>query len=381
MRLLFVTNFCPHYRVRTFEELARRIDVEFVFFSAGDEWYWEQRHGRQAGRFPHEYLRGFQVTPWMRVTPKLLRILWRYDGDVILKCITGRFALPVSLLIAKLRKRPFVLWTGIWAHPRTPFHRLTYPITRLVYGLADAIAVYGEHVKRYLVSIGVDEAKIFIAPHAVDNEMYNRSVSLEERDALRERLGLAGRRVVLHVGRLEAVKGVDQLVRAFARSAPADATLVLAGEGSLRDTLEAQAQALGIANRVLFAGYVSPADTVPLYAIAEVLVLASVGVREGRELWGLVVNEAMNQSCPVIATMAVGAAAGGLVRHGVNGEVIPEGDVGALGGALQRVLSDAGYRAALRAGARRTIETWDNSRMVDGFIAAARYARARRART
>src|SRR5207249_4212309 len=125
MRFLFVTNFCPHYRVRTFETLAQRADVRFVFFSAGDEWYWEQKHGRRHGDFPHEYLQGFHITPWVRVTPRLIPIVWRYDGDVILKCITGRFALPVTLLIAKLRRKPFVLWTGMWQHPGTLFHVLS----------------------------------------------------------------------------------------------------------------------------------------------------------------------------------------------------------------------------------------------------------------
>ncbi len=378
MRFLFVTNFCPHYRVRTFEILARRADVRFVFFSAGDEWYWDQRHGRQTGDFPHEYLKGLSLTRWFRVTPRLLPIVWRYDGDVILKCITGRFALPVTLIIAKLRGKPFVLWTGMWRHPRTLFHVLTYPVARLVYHLSDAVVVYGEHVKRYLVSLGVDPRKIFIAPHAVDNQSYNRAVSVAEIQALRDRLGLGDRRVVLFVGRLEASKGLETLLEAFATLRRADTALVLVGEGTRAQHLRDRAEQLGIADRVVFTGYVPKLETVPFYALADVFVLPSVTVPAGRETWGLVINEAFNQGTPVVATTAVGAAMGGLVQPGRNGEVVAEREVAPLASALERILSDGTLRARLSRGAREVVAAWDDGRMADGFLAAVRYAAARR---
>ena len=62
------------------------------------------------------------------------------------------------------------------------------------------------------------------------------------------------------------------------------------------------------------------------YAGSDVVVVPSVPTRDFLEPWGLVVNEAMNQGVPVIATDAVGAAAGGLVRHERNGLVVPAGD-------------------------------------------------------
>jgi glycosyltransferase involved in cell wall biosynthesis len=374
MRLLFVTNFCPHYRVRTFEILAGRADVQFVFFSAGDEWYWGQKHGPQRGAFPHEYLWGFPITRWVRVTPKLLRILWSYDGDAILKCITGRFALPVSLLIAKVRRKPFVLWTGMWQHPKTAFHALTYPMTRLIYRFADAIVVYGEHVKQYLVSIGVAPRKIFVAPHAVDNSAYNRLVSEDERQALRRRFVLGERRVALYVGRLEASKGVEALLEGYAGVRIPHTVLVIVGDGSLRVRLERLATELGISERVVFTGYMGPADTVAFYSLADVLVLPSVTVRAGKEPWGLVVNEAMNQGTPVVATTAVGAAMGGLVQPGRTGEVVPERDAGALAGAIRRIIGDSVYRQQLSEGALQVIRGWDNDQMIDGFLQAVAYA-------
>jgi len=367
MEIAFITNICPHYHIKTFEVLAHYYDVDYCFFSAGDEWYWEQKHGMRMGEFRYKYLPGFHLGR-TRVTPSLVTRLWQGNYDVFVKCITGRFALPATFLIAKLRRRPFVLWTGMWMHPQTLFHRLSFPVTRYIYHHADAIVVYGEHVKRYLVGLGVKAEKVFIAAHAVDNDLYSRSVSEEEKAALRDRLGLSSApKVVLYLGRLEESKGLCYLIEAFAMLPRDDTVLIFVGDGGWRARLEAQSQRRGLAGSVRFPGYVPPGETLPYYALADVFVLPSVTVPAGKEPWGLVVNEAMNQGVPVVATDAVGAAAGGLVQDGANGFVVHERDSVALSQAIERILSDRELRHRMSQNARRIVAEWDNERMVEGF--------------
>jgi glycosyltransferase involved in cell wall biosynthesis len=369
-KIAFVVNICAHYRVQTFETLACYHDVDYYFFSAGDEWYWQQEHGVRAGNFHYEYLPGFRLGR-TRVTPTLPWKLWRGNYDVYIKCITGRFALPITYLIARLRRRPFILWTGIWMRLQTPFHRLAWPLTRYIYHHADAIVVYGEHVKRYLMSEGVPGKRIFVAAHAVDNEAYNRPVSEEEKQALRQQLNIApGKKIVLYLGRLVEEKGLPYLLEAFALLQRDDAVLVLVGTGPEKARLERLAQELGIAANVLFVGYVPPERTVPYYSISWVYVLPSVTAPYFKEPWGLVVNEAFNQGVPVIATDAVGAAAGGLVQDGVNGFVVPERDRVALAQALQRILDGPNLRERFSQNARQIIAGWNNERMVMGFLQA-----------
>ena len=378
MNIAFITNICSHYRTKTFEILARYYDVAFYFFSAGDEWYWQQQHGVRAGDFHYEYLPGFRLGR-TRVTPTLPWKLWRGDHDVYIKCINGRFALPVTYLITRLRGSPFILWTGIWMRLQTPFHRLAFPVTRYIYRHADATVVYGEHVKHYLVGEGVPAERIFVAAHAVDNGVYSREVSEEEKAALRQKLGIASeQKVVLYLGRLEEVKGLPYLLEAFASLQRDDAVLVLAGMGSQRSRLERFAHEKGMADHVHFAGYIPPEEAVPYYALAWVYVLSSVTLSTGRELWGLVVNEAFNQGLPVIATGAVGAAAGGLVQDGINGFVVPERDSAVLAQALQRILDDHALREQMGQNARRIIAKWDNERMVLGFRQAIEFVAQRR---
>ena len=367
MKVAFVTNICAHYRVKTFETLARYYNVDYYFFSVGDEWYWQQQHGARTGNFHYEYLPGVRLGR-TRFTPTLPWKLWRGNYDVYIKCINGRFALPVTYLIARLKRKPFILWTGIWMRLQTPFHRLAWPLTRYIYRHADAIVVYGEHVKRYLMSEGVPDERIFVAAHAVENEVYNRVVSEDEKQALRQQLDIASyRKVILFLGRLEEVKGLTYLLEAFASLRRDDAVLVLAGTGSEKGRLQRLSQELGIAENLRFAGYVPPEKTILYYAVAYVYAFPSITMPYGKETWGLVVNEAFNQGVPVIATDAVGAAAGGLVQDAINGFVVPERDSMALAQALQRILDDPDLRERLSRNARQIIAGWDNERMVLGF--------------
>ena len=255
-----------------------------------------------------------------RITPSLISKLWSNNYDVYIKCINGRFALPITYLLARLKRKPFVLWTGIWTCINKPLHKLFFLVTRYIYLHSDAIVVYGQHVKDYLISEGVEGKRIFLANHAVDNLLYNRKISDSEKKEIRSTLNIPSRsKVILYLGRLEAIKGLPYLIEAFSRLDNKDAVLVLAGDGSETEQLDKLVGDHGISDRVRFAGYVPVENAIYYYATAWVYVLPSITMPEGKETWGLVINEAMNQGTPIIATDAVGAAAGGLVQDGVNG--------------------------------------------------------------
>jgi glycosyltransferase involved in cell wall biosynthesis len=366
----FVQAFCSHYTLGLFGLLAKRLDVCFYFYSQGNEWFWQREHGIRSGNFPHVYLRGFQVGN-TRITPTLAWKLFRHAADVILSSVDGRFSLPVAYLAARMKRVPFLLWTGVWCRIDTPFHRLVFPLVRFVYNHADGVIVYGEHVKRYLIAEGVSPERIFVAAQSVDNSFYSRVVRESEKETLRAKLAIsADQKVVLYLGRLEKVKGVQYLIEAFAANKQEEAILVIAGEGSERPVLQEMVRNRQIQHRVRFAGYTPVENTVPYYAIASVLALPSVKVPQGKETWGLVINEAFNQGVPVIATEAVGAVAGGLVRDGVNGMVVAERNVGALAEAIERILDDSDLRERMGLEARRSIEGWDHVSSAEDFCRA-----------
>src|SRR5262249_10421736 len=160
---------------------------------------------------------------------------------------------------------------------------------------------------------------------------------------------------IMFAGRLEGEKGLSVLLqawRASGLSAPDDA-LVLCGDGPFR----ARAAAAGAS--VL--GARDPAELRNSYAGSDVVVVPSVPTRDFLEPWGLVVNEAFHQHVPVIATDAVGAAAGGLVQDGRTGLVVPAGDADALRAAILRLRADAPLRERLGAAAGEAVRAYSYS--------------------
>jgi glycosyltransferase involved in cell wall biosynthesis len=282
----------------------------------------------------------------------------RYDA--IIKNLNGRLMLP-SLYGARLRRVPFVLWTGMWFHPQTTFHRLSRPVTEALYRDVPAIVVYGEHVKRVLLEVpGVDSEKIFVAGQAVDASRFEAVQPARN-----------GRPVVLFVGQFEERKGIDDLLAAFEQVTDPDAELRLVGSGSLEEHIRQQ---INGRSRVTIVGHI-PQDGLPAeLERATCLVLPSVTTRETNEPWGLVVNEAMHAGLPVVATDAVGAAVGGLVRDGENGYVVPERNPQRLADALSRLLNDRDSAAGMGRQARVDAAEFNYDRMADAFEAAVEHA-------
>lgn len=319
-----VTGDVPEYRVAPFRALAEREPIEVLAFG--------------------DVADGADL-PLRRVEQRAVaRIVGRYRAVV---CgLGGRLALPGAYLAARRARIPFVLWTSIWEHPRTLAHAVSWLPTRHLYRTADAVVTYGPHVTRYVERFRTQGA-VFEAPQAADPAHFGRAVADRELEAARKRAGVApGQALVLFVGRLVREKGLEVLADAWRRAAvEPDAVLAVAGDGPLKPPGNAL-------------GRVARADLPALYAAAGVLVLPSIRTRTFTEPWGLVTNEAMHQGTPVIATDAVGAAAGGLVRDGRNGLVAPAGDAEALSARIRLAVRNPELRTQLAKAAREDVAAY-----------------------
>lgn len=153
--------------------------------------------------------------------------------------------------------------------------------------------------------------------------------------------------VVVCVGRLDKYKGHEFLLVACARERTRPYRLILVGDGPMRRALEAQAAALGIVDRVSFAG--AQEDVRPFLARADCVALAST--EEGMP--GSIL-EAMAMARPVVAT-AVGGVPEAVI-DGVTGYLVPSGDVGALAAAISAVLADPAKSERMGRAARERVE-------------------------
>lgn len=189
--------------------------------------------------------------------------------------------------------------------------------------------------------------------------------------ALRARLRRTAGPLLVFVGRVVPEKGVGDALAALAllRVETPDATLAIVGDGPARAGFEAQAQQLGIAERVAFVGAVPPAD-VPLYlAAADLFVGPSRRSAEGwTEAQGLSFIEAQLAGLPVIATDAGGL--GDFVTDGDTGLVVPQADPAAIAGAVRRLVADPALATRLaRAGRARALANGSRDASAEAFSA------------
>ena len=194
---------------------------------------------------------------------------------------------------------------------------------------------------------GVAEERCFLIENAVDVVEFARTQSPEN---ARRRLGEdPGRLVIGAVGRLQAEKGFDVLIRAadrlLARGHDFDVWIV--GEGDQHETLQALIDALGRGDRFRLLGY--RADPIDVYQAMDIFALSSL--REGLPN---VVLEAMALEIPLAATRIAGIPR--LIEHDMNGLIVEPGSVDSLEVALARLLADPELRARLGRAARASVE-------------------------
>ncbi len=168
--------------------------------------------------------------------------------------------------------------------------------------------------------------------------------------------------VFLYCGRLSQEKNPMQLLEAYQHVDSPKRSLVIVGDGDLRPAMQEYAEKNKIES-VRFLGF-QDRNTIPkFYAMADALVLPS-----HRETWGMVVNEAMCFSLPVIVSDQVGAAKD-LVVDSYNGFEFPEGDLEGLTASLNRFLDKSEQeRAEMGARSLDMIKAWNERDLASTLV-------------
>jgi len=317
--VLFVTNHVPPDRAGAFAALHERVPLLLALFGG-------RSHHATAGLDD-------PGVPHVRVSQRAVHGLAASGRFAAVVCGTaGRVALPAAYLGARRSATPFVLWSALWGDLDTPAHRAARPLLRHIHRHAAVVVGYGPHVTAYAERLGAKT--VAIAPQAVDNAFWSARVETDGPPF-----------TALFVGRDVAEKGLAILREAWRRAALDGAQLEVLSDAT-------------------------PEQVRNSYARADVVVIPSIATRHFLEPWGLVANEAMNQRVPIIATDAVGAAAGGLVRDGRNGLVVPAGDADALATALRTLHGDRELRARLGENGARDVAAYTHAAWADAFARA-----------
>lgn len=234
------------------------------------------------------------------------------------------------------------------------FHRLLAPATRRIWGQAAAVTANSQGLAD-LARVFMPDLAVPVIPNGVDTDLFFPAPP---------RPGLMGDGPVrlLAVGRLVGQKGFDLLFDALARPGLERAELDLVGDGEWRDTLQAQADRLGLSGRIRFRGWLDRADLATVYREADLFVLSSRD--EGMPN---VVLEAMASGLAVVSTAVAGAC--DLVADERTGLLVPTENSGALAVALCRLVGDPAERAVFGArGRARAQESYSWRAAATGFL-------------
>lgn len=179
-------------------------------------------------------------------------------------------------------------------------------------------------------------------------------------EATPEGAPLVNSRTIVSLGRLAPQKNHALMIRSFARIAvSADARLVIAGDGPLKSDLERLGRELGVADRLVLAGWLS--NPFPLLREAGAFCLSSK-----YEGFGYALIEAMACGCPVVATDAPYGPTD-ILERGAYGLLVPNGDEQALAAGMLRILSDPVLQVELRRRGQERAAQYDVSRVGETY--------------
>jgi glycosyltransferase involved in cell wall biosynthesis len=361
LRIAVIANMIDPNRSALFEQVEQLDEIELLVvyetaMEANRSWAVpaELSYRHAVLRSASVDLRRLGTDAYLHLPLRPLAPIRAFKPDVVVGGGGGIWSSPANIAAFALRRREgwaFVPWWGSFQKDEPSLaRRLSEPWVRHFLSHSDLCIAYGTRAARELERLGVATDSIRCVPNAVPRG---------EPDPIKSQRHRPVR--FLYVGQLIPRKGVEELLEAFSRLPEGE--LYVAGDGPLVPLVTRAVKS----GHVTHFGHLDRPALQQLYSESDVLVLPS-----RYEVWGLVINEALEHGLAVVATRAVGAADDLLVND-VNGYVTETQDAEALRGAMARIAEwdDAHWRSAATTSAKIT-QRWSIDAAAEAFVDACR---------
>ena len=369
-RVVILTEIIAPYRIAVFNALAERpeIDLHVLFLSETDPSL------RQWSIYEDEIRFSYRVLPHWRKRIGRYNVLLNRGVTTTLNQISpdaivcGGYSYVSSWRAAAWARDhgvPLFLWSESTAKDIRNDRRTVEFLKSKFLNRCSAFVVPGKSAFAYLCDLGVMQRSIFTAPNAVDTELFSRMAQAVNGAQVRQRWALPDR-FFLYVGRLVIEKGIFELLEAYARldrELRSKVGLVFVGDGSAKSELLRRIAVIRTGS-IHCMGFMQREYLADLYATAEALVLPTY-----TDTWGLVINEAMSCSLPIITSTVAGAAED-LVQDGWNGLLIPPKDIKALSSALCLLAQRPELREQMRLRSAQRIAAYSPGNWASGLVQA-----------
>ena len=402
LRIAEIHPMCKPYRARFFEELAKVKDMEFNFLFGKAPKY--LKHGAFSKpedlsifKFNYQFLPTIMYQGKMPTEPFHWKRSFRIFPTLFFRILSGRYDVVITesglyadliplLLACKIAKSRLIIWNGGNMKDNAPkstdplINKIVYAIVSFVHQRCNATIAYGKGSREFLIYLGVNPDKIFIATNTVDNFFFEEIPRMNRKkvELLRRQLDLENKKVIIYVGSLERRKKVDILITAFERikAKLPETSLLILGDGPDKDRLVELCDKRSLINDVKFLGKVNYYKVPLYYALSDVFVLPSQG--------GIAVMEAIACGKPVIVSEECNAlySVPGIVRPKKNGFVVKKGDFNAIEKHLYQLVTDEKMAAEMGKESKELARNlFSVDKMIKGFLEAIKFVSGKRLRS
>ena len=319
LKVLLITNIIPPYRIHLYNYIyqMKHFDFELIALAereANREW----QIPKNQIEFDYKVLLGFHKFIWSKeiaihLNWGLWKAILRYKPDIIITSGYDMLAYWEAFLYCKISKKKYILWNGTTLLSTGDISGFKRQLKQIIIGGADQYITYGTKAAEYLMQMGAFKECIHIGINTVDMNWFREKMKeFNQNENIRKERSKYPKLLMLYIGRLSNRKGVTQILEALIELKDPNIGLLIVGGGPQEKELRQLCQDRKLEN-VYFQGF-QQQDALPrYYVLADVLILPTF-----KEVWGLVVNEALASGLYVLCSDRAGVAYD-LIKEGWNG--------------------------------------------------------------
>lgn len=367
-KIILVANIIGPYRIPTFNQLASKYGKAFkvIFCKQNDHYRKWKLLEKDHLKFDFCLLNDFSIKlkEWeIHLANGLFSKLIREKPFLV---ITEGFGFPTifSLLYTNFFHKKLMIFSAETQHTAKSYSSFRHFLRKFMVRCSQGFIATGTLAKQYLVSLRAPEEKIFLAYFSFDPEL----LGLDLKKIRRKKKSREKKKRILYVGRLDRLKGVDLLIRAYkqVKEKYPNIELCLVGDGPDKDELKKLAEGT---DDISFEGYKQYDQLLPYYLDADLFVLPTL-----KDVWGLVVNEAMMCGLPVVCSKYAGCCQD-LIREEENGLVVDPQNSEELSDSISDLISQNGKLSDYGKRSLQIIKAFTTERTTQGFVEAIEYVK------
>lgn len=363
MKVALVTNIPAPYRIDAWNAVARELGNDFmVFFCSHSEpnrkWDIPEIH------FQHVFLKENYTTKnngttFVHNNKDVWKHLKQFNPDVV---ITGGFnpTMLYSFLFCLLRGKKHIPVSDAWKMSEQHLSFAHKLLRKIIFKFSHAFIACSQKGKTYYESYNLKKEAVFISHYTINNEAFKNNIPYSERPY-----------DLLFSGQFTSRKNPFFFIEVAQklRKTKSDLKILLLGDGPLKEEMLGTLSRSGI--NFSYPGYASQKELPEYYRNSKLFLFPTE-----YDAWGVVANEALASSTPVLVTPMAGCS-DELVLQEINGYILPP-DADEWAKKCFTLLNDPAQWSSFSDNAQKTAAAFNHERAAMGLLNACRYAYTRK---